>query len=315
MSDHEEEKRPSGVAGWLLKLLSSPQKLAHWLLFFMILFIVKDYVFGRHTQATATAQPGDLTGQLVRKNDALPLFPVFTNRPQAQTLHEGKGMVARCGQTITYSYKLTDSTSNNVQEEATESAPKTMVLGQTSTLLSHYVQALLIGQPIGTALRASLTAKDLNPEASATSAFTLETKLLGATPAFPESQAPLRVFEIAAGSGQQLECGEYVTVALSGQTADGQPLDQLPNTLSFRYGANEVPLGLEAALEHMARGGKRTAIIPPAYRVPLKKNAQRMILSLPEATTSIIDIHLIERQKNAPTSSHEQAPANPSAAE
>lgn len=289
-SNHQTPESPKGLAGFILSILQSPQKLVHWIVFALVAATLYQNYKSPEETAKVMAQAGDLSGTLYTKSAAAPLFPTTSSNLPIQEITKGKGVTARCGQTATFRYHAMDSAGKNILEEKIH----TLTLGKASSPLEKNLQAMVIGSQIGALRQLAVSRQILQPEKPVEEGATLVMSLQSITPAFPENRALFRVYESSAGYGHSYACGESVQVKLTITQLDGQVLS-LPQegVLSFTLGSSTLPMGLEAALENMPTGSKRSILLPPTYQAALQPSTNTIVLPLPKDQSVIIDAEVL----------------------
>lgn len=97
---------------------------------------------------------------------------------------------------------------------------------------------------------------------------------------FPDSEAPLRIRELAGGAGNPAVCGQDVSIAYDAFLPDGKAAGKSASKeapLSFRIGSGKTMAALEEGVIGMKEGGRRSIIAAPGMTKGLNTESSDLV--------------------------------------
>ncbi len=235
-------------------------------------------------------------------------------------LREGKGMSARCWDTVMLRYTLFNA-EGEVENNYDAKAPMTVTLGKGMVIpaLERGVLAMRVGS-----VRDILARPDYAFDAQGFDHSDIQqnepvayrVEMVDAfSPSLPdesETGMALRIFDGETDQGEKgliAQCTDTVRVTANLLDMRSQPVWDTPKTLTFRLGAGEVAYAIEKGAMGMAVGSKRTLIVPPGFMQPIDRlsgekpaavyGPQPLVkTTLPEEVNAVMLLELELRQLN-----------------
>lgn len=273
-----------------------------WVMWVLIGGVVFAFI-SNHSRAPGEKPPFERTSRYVKdrpdlrsvKDRLLPASLI----PSLKDVKEGEGVPAICGQTVKIAYRATLA-DDTVIEEATKDAPLTFTLGDKSVM--PIFERIASGmKPGGTReinngynLSYGLDAfKRESVPSGSNVKFSVE--LLSTAPAIP-SDAPYRVFDTQAGSGNMLVCGGKAKAQVTLWSLEGKKIYASADAgkpIEFTIGKSEVFLGLEQGVIGMLQGGARTMIVSPPLQKTLNGSPAAVAFPFPRNQTVLVDVEAL----------------------
>lgn len=200
------------------------------------------------------------------------IFPHERPAVAHQTLQEGSGPPAACGQLATY--RLIEG----LGEERQVTEPRQLRLGSVSVPqgMSLGMQGMRVGEVRRLTIPEALWTAENPTEMTGGSHTMLMVELQALEPVLPQSEMPLRRFIIRGGGGAALRCGDLAVMHITLWGGDGVKLfdSKQGAPVYFFLGEGRVPYAIERGVTGMAPGGLYSLAFAPSLQAPLVPEAQ-----------------------------------------